>query len=84
MRRLRLIGVAVALAVLVLLVVSPLASSASGGSRNTKYQWDIINFDFATSTITAGGRANRTFRKAAKRSIRPAPEDASTGATAGG
>ena len=58
MRRLRLIGVAVALAVLVLLVVSPLASSASGGSRNTKYQWDIINFDFATSTITAGGHAS--------------------------
>jgi len=58
MRRLRLIGVAVALAVLVLLVVSPLAGSASGGSRNTKYQWDIINFDFATSTITAGGHAS--------------------------
>jgi hypothetical protein len=58
MRRLRLIGVAVALAVLVLLVVSPLASSASGGSRNTKHQWDIINFDFATSTITAGGPAS--------------------------
>jgi hypothetical protein len=58
MRRLRLIGVAVPLAVLVLLVVSPLASSASGGSGNTKYQWDIINFDFATSTITAGGQAS--------------------------
>ena len=58
MRRLRLIGVAVALAVLVLLVVSPLAGSASGGSGNTKYQWDIINFDFATSTITAGGHAS--------------------------
>ena len=58
MRRLRLIGVAVPLAVLVLLVVSPLASSASGGSGNTKYQWDIINFDFATSTITAGGPAS--------------------------
>jgi hypothetical protein len=58
MRRLRLISVAVPLAVLVLLVVSPLASSASGGSGNTKYQWDIINFDFATSTITAGGHAS--------------------------
>src|SRR5215831_11731284 len=58
MRRLRLLGVAVPVAVLVLLVVSPLASSASGGSGNTKYQWDIINFDFATSTITAGGDAS--------------------------
>jgi hypothetical protein len=58
MRRLRLLGVAVPVAVLVLLVVSPLASSASGGSGNTKYQWDIINFDFATSTITAGGPAS--------------------------
>jgi hypothetical protein len=58
MRRLRLIGVAVPLAVLVVLVVSPLTSSASGGSGNTKYQWDIINFDFATSTITAGGHAS--------------------------
>ena len=58
MRRLRLLGVAVPVAVLALLVVSPLASSASGGSGNTKYQWDIINFDFATSTITAGGPAS--------------------------
>ena len=35
-----------------------LASGASGGSSNTKYQWDIINFDFATSTITPGGHAS--------------------------
>ena len=58
MKRLRLPGLALSLAALVFLLLSPVASGASGGSDNTKYQWDIINFDFATSTITPGGHAS--------------------------
>jgi hypothetical protein len=58
MKRLRLLGLAVPPAALVLLLVPLLASAASGGSGNTKYQWDVINFDFATSTITPGGQAS--------------------------
>ncbi|TMC47699.1 MAG: hypothetical protein E6J20_19375 [Chloroflexi bacterium] len=58
MKRLRLLGLTLPVAALVLLLLSLLASGASGGSGNTKYQWDIINFDFATSTITQGGHAS--------------------------
>jgi hypothetical protein len=58
MKRLRFVGFAFPLAGLVFLLVSLFAGGASGGSDNTKYQWDIINFDFATSTISPGGHAS--------------------------
>jgi hypothetical protein len=58
MKRLRLLGLALPPAALVFLLLPLLANAASGGSGNTKYQWDIINFDFATSTISSGGQAS--------------------------
>jgi hypothetical protein len=58
MKKLRLLALTLPVAALVSLLLSLLASGASGGSGNTKYQWDIINFDFATSTITQGGHAS--------------------------
>jgi hypothetical protein len=58
MKRLRLFGLALSAAALVLLLSSLLAGGASGGSGNTKYQWDIINFDFATMTLSQGGHAS--------------------------
>ena len=58
MKRLRLLGLALPSAALVFLLLSPVASGASTGSANTRYEWDIINFDFATSTITPGGHAS--------------------------
>ena len=58
MKRLRLLGFALPVAALVFLLLSLLASGASGGPGNTKYQWDIINLDFATLTITQGGHAS--------------------------
>ena len=58
MKRLRWFGLAVPLTGLVVLLLSLLVGGASGGSGNTKYQWDIINFDFATTTISRGGHAS--------------------------
>jgi hypothetical protein len=58
MKKLRLLGLALPLPALVFLLLPLLATVASGASGNTKYQWDIINFDFATSTITPGGQAS--------------------------
>src|SRR6266581_14953 len=58
MKRLRWFGLALSLAGVAVLLLSLLAGGASGGSGNTKYQWDIINFDFATMTISAGGHAS--------------------------
>jgi hypothetical protein len=58
MKKLKFLGLVVPLAGLVFLLLSLLTSGASGGSSNTKYQWDIINFDFATSTISPGGLAS--------------------------
>jgi hypothetical protein len=58
MKKLKFLGLLVPLAGLVFLLLSLLTSGASGGSSNTKYQWDIINFDFATSTISPGGLAS--------------------------
>ena len=58
MKRLRLLGLTLPVAALVFLLLSLLASGASGGSSNTKYQWDIINLDFSTLTITPGGHAS--------------------------
>jgi hypothetical protein len=58
MKKLKFLGLVVPLAGLVFLLLSLVTSGASGGSSNTKYQWDIINFDFATSTISAGGHAS--------------------------
>jgi hypothetical protein len=58
MKRLRLLAFALPVAALAFLLLSLLASGASGGSGNTKYQWDIINFDFATNTLSQGGHAS--------------------------
>src|SRR6476659_5399095 len=58
MKRLRLLGLTVPVAALVLLLLSLLASGASGGSSKTKYQWDIVNLDNATLTLTQGGHAS--------------------------
>src|SRR5438094_10116435 len=58
MKILKLLGLALPVAALVLVLSTLLASGASGGSGNTKYQWDIINLDFATSTISPGGHAS--------------------------
>jgi hypothetical protein len=58
MKRLRLLALALPMAALAFLLLSLLTSSASGGSGNTKYQWDIINFDFATNTLSQGGHAS--------------------------
>jgi hypothetical protein len=52
------LGFALPLAALVFLLLSLLASGASGGSGNTKYQWDIVNLDFATLTLSQGGHAS--------------------------
>ncbi len=58
MKRLRLPALALSLAALAFWLLWPVASGASGGSSNTKYQWDMINLDSATSTITPGGHAS--------------------------
>lgn len=58
MKRLRLLGLALPAAALVFLLLSMLASGASGGSDNIKYQWDILNLDFATMTLSQGGHAS--------------------------
>jgi len=58
MKRLRLLALALPVAALAFLLLALLASGASGGSGNTKYQWDIINFDFATMTLSQGGHAS--------------------------
>src|SRR5262249_20867820 len=58
MKRLKLFGLALPLAGIVALLLSVLAGGASGGSGNSKYQWDIINFNFATQTISQGGHAS--------------------------
>ena len=58
MKRLRLLGLAAPVAALVFLLLSLFASGASGGSDNIKYQWDIVNLDFATSTLSQGGHAS--------------------------
>jgi hypothetical protein len=58
MKRLKWFGLALPLAALVFLLLSLLAGGASGGSGNSKFQWDIINLDFATLTISAGGHAS--------------------------
>jgi hypothetical protein len=58
MKRLRWFGLALSLAGIVVLLLSVLPGGASGGSGNAKYRWDIINLDFATLTISAGGHAS--------------------------
>ena len=58
MKRFKLLVLALPLAGIVALLLTLLASGASGGSGNIKYQWDIINFDFATMTISPGGHAS--------------------------
>jgi hypothetical protein len=58
MKRLKLLGLALPVAALVFVLSTLLASGASGGSGNNKYQWDIVNLDFATSTLSQGGHAS--------------------------
>ena len=58
MKRLRLLALALPVAALAFLLLALLASGASGGSGNTKYQWDIINLDAATMTLSQGGHAS--------------------------
>ena len=58
MKRFKLLGFVFPLTGLVVLLLSLLISGASGGSSNTKYQWDIVNLDFATMTLSQGGHAS--------------------------
>ena len=58
MKRLRWFGLALSLAAIVVVLLSVLPGGASGGSGNIKYQWDIINLDNATLTLTQGGHAS--------------------------
>src|SRR5215813_4419737 len=58
MKRFKLLGLALPLAAIVALLLSLLAGGASGGSGNIKYQWDILNLDDATLTLTQGGHAS--------------------------
>ena len=58
MKRLRWFGLALMLGSIILLLSSVLSGGASGGSGNIKYQWDILNVDFATLTLSQGGHAS--------------------------
>ena len=58
MKRLRWFGLALMLASIIVLLSSVLPGGASGGSGNIKYQWDILNVDFATLTLSQGGHAS--------------------------
>jgi hypothetical protein len=58
MNKFRAFGVILPVAGVAFLLSSLLAGGASGGSDNAQMRWDIISLDFATSTISAGGRAS--------------------------
>jgi hypothetical protein len=58
MKRFKWLGFVFPLTGLVVLLLSLLVGGASGGSDNIKYQWDIINLDSATMTISQGGHAS--------------------------
>src|SRR5262245_60183193 len=55
LRRFRFLAVAALLAATAALGVA-FAGGAAGSGDNQRFRWDIINVDFATGTISAGGQ----------------------------
>jgi hypothetical protein len=58
MKKLKFLALVVPVAGLLVLLLSLLAGGAAGGSDNIRYQWDIINLDAATMTLSQGGHAS--------------------------
>lgn len=57
-KTLRSLGLAIVLSGVAVLMWSVLASSAAGSGNEQKFRWDIIDVNFATGTLSAGGVAS--------------------------
>jgi hypothetical protein len=57
-RRVRLLGIAAVSSAAVAVLLSAFAGGAAGDPTNHQYRWDIIDVNFATGTVSAGGVAS--------------------------
>jgi hypothetical protein len=64
-RRVRYLAVAAVLAATAAVGVA-FAGGAAGSGNNQRFRWDLINVDFATSTISAGGQASASANDGSK------------------